>query len=77
MCKWTRGTRAEPSAIRGEMAARDLRQYEIRPKPNANELHGASRVGSKYEFVTAVSLVVRVDRLPSGPSLWWSPIVLG
>jgi hypothetical protein len=49
-----------PRTPEAEELARDLRDYEIRVDPDANERYGAFRVGRHDDLVTALGLAVHV-----------------
>lgn len=47
-----------------ELLARELREFEVKPDPNANDRYGAFKVGTRDELVTALGLAVQIDHQP-------------
>lgn len=49
-----------------EILAQELREYEVKVTPDANERYGAFRVGTQDDLVTALGLAVQEDPRFSG-----------
>ena len=50
-----------PRTRQAETLAKELRDYEVRVEPDANERYGGFPVGHYDELVTALGLAVQVD----------------